>query len=60
VREITGSSSEIVHAPLPLDDPARRQPDIALARKELGWEPAVSLREGLERTAAWFRDHLDR
>jgi dTDP-glucose 4,6-dehydratase len=60
VRQITGSSSEIVHAPLPLDDPARRQPDIALARKELGWEPAVSLREGLERTAAWFRDHLDR
>jgi dTDP-glucose 4,6-dehydratase len=60
VREITGSSSEIVHAPLPLDDPARRQPDIALARKDLGWEPAVSLREGLERTAAWFRDRLAR
>ena len=41
--------------PLPGDDPARRRPDISLARKMLGWEPAVSLDEGLGRTIAYFR-----
>ncbi|HEY8525528.1 MAG TPA: UDP-glucuronic acid decarboxylase family protein [Acidimicrobiales bacterium] len=55
VLEVTGSSSEIVYEPLPVDDPTQRQPDITLARERLGWEPQVSLREGLERTAAWFR-----
>ncbi len=44
VLEVTGSSSEIVHRPLPADDPTRRRPDISLARRELGWEPAVDLR----------------
>ncbi len=52
--EVTGSSSEIVFEPLPVDDPTQRQPDIALAREALGWEPEVGLREGLERTAAYF------
>ena len=60
VLEVTGSSSEIVEEPLPVDDPTQRQPDITLARQRLGWEPAVPLREGLARTADWFSRHLDR
>jgi dTDP-glucose 4,6-dehydratase len=55
VLEVTGSSSDIVYEPLPVDDPTQRQPDITLARTALGWEPRVELREGLERTAAWLR-----
>lgn len=55
VIELTGAPSRIVLHPLPADDPTRRRPDIALARQKLGWEPQVSLREGLERTIAWFR-----
>jgi UDP-glucuronate decarboxylase len=58
VLEVTGSSSEIVYEPLPVDDPTQRQPDITLARNVLGWEPHIDLREGLERTAAWFRQAL--
>jgi dTDP-glucose 4,6-dehydratase len=57
--EVTGSSSELSFGPLPVDDPARRQPDITLARKHLGWEPTVELREGLARTAEYFRSVLD-
>jgi dTDP-glucose 4,6-dehydratase len=59
VLRVTGSSSEIVHEPLPVDDPVQRQPDVTLARAALGWEPRVGLREGLERTAAWLRRTLD-
>ncbi|HEX8804804.1 MAG TPA: UDP-glucuronic acid decarboxylase family protein [Acidimicrobiales bacterium] len=55
VLEVTGSSSELVFESLPVDDPTQRQPDITLAREALGWEPTVPLREGLERTADWFR-----
>jgi dTDP-glucose 4,6-dehydratase len=54
VLEVTGSKSELVFEPLPVDDPTQRRPDITLAREALGWEPQVQLREGLERTAAWF------
>ena len=54
VLEVTGSSSEIVYEPLPVDDPTQRQPDISLARQVLGWEPRVPLEEGLRHTAAWF------
>jgi nucleoside-diphosphate-sugar epimerase len=54
VIELTGSSSEILYEPLPVDDPTQRCPDITLARTVLGWEPEVDLREGLRRTAAWF------
>jgi dTDP-glucose 4,6-dehydratase len=50
VIEVTGSKSEIVFEALPVDDPQVRQPDISLAREILGWEPEVSLREGLQRT----------
>lgn len=58
VLEITGSRSSIEHRPLPTDDPRRRCPDIALARRELGWEPKVSLDEGLTRTVSWFKERL--
>ena len=54
--EVTGSSSEIVFEPLPVDDPARRRPDISLARSLFGWEPEVDLRTGLVRTAEYFRE----
>jgi intein/homing endonuclease len=50
VIEVTGSRSEIVFEPLPVDDPKIRQPDITRARDLLGWEPKVSLRDGLKRT----------
>ena len=56
ILDLTGSKSELVEAPLPADDPRQRQPDIALARSELGWEPKVQLREGLKETIAYFRD----
>jgi UDP-glucuronate decarboxylase len=55
VIELVGSKSKIVHCPLPEDDPTQRKPDITLAREKLGWEPRVKLREGLEKTIAWFR-----
>jgi dTDP-glucose 4,6-dehydratase len=58
VLEVTGAESDIVHEPLPVDDPKQRQPDITLARERLGWEPLVPLRDGLERTADWFRRSL--
>ena len=58
VRDIVGSRSPIVFAPRPVDDPSVRQPDITLARHELGWEPAVGYEEGLRRTVAWFADTL--
>jgi UDP-glucuronate decarboxylase len=55
VLKLTGSSSKLVHKPLPEDDPKQRQPDISLAKAKLDWEPAVPLEEGLERTVAYFR-----
>jgi UDP-glucuronate decarboxylase len=58
VREISGSSSEIVFRPLPQDDPVRRKPDVTLAKEKLGWEPKVSVREGLIRTIDYFRETL--
>jgi dTDP-glucose 4,6-dehydratase len=58
VLEVTGTNSEIIYERLPVDDPTQRQPDITLARERLGWKPVVPLREGLERTADWFRRRL--
>jgi nucleoside-diphosphate-sugar epimerase len=55
VLEMTGSRSELAFHPLPEDDPKTREPVIDVARAELGWEPKVPLREGLERTIPYFR-----
>lgn len=52
---LTGSRSELIFQPLPQDDPKQRQPDIALARRHLDWEPKVALEEGLKETIAYFR-----
>lgn len=60
VLEVTGSSSQIEERPLPEDDPKVRQPDITRAREMLDWEPRVELREGLERTIAYFRELHER
>jgi len=54
VVSMTGSRSEIVSRPLPQDDPVQRCPDISLARKALGWQPTVPLREGLKLTIEYF------
>ena len=58
VLELTGSSSKIVHLPLPSDDPTRRRPDITRAREWLGWQPTVELRDGLARTIPYFDEVL--
>ena len=58
VLALTGSRSEVVHRPLPIDDPRVRQPDITRARAVLGWEPRVSLDDGLARTIDYFRGQL--
>ena len=55
VVDMTNSKSQIVHKPLPADDPTRRRPDITLAKQQLGWEPTISLKEGLKRTIEWFQ-----
>jgi len=55
VVELTHSKSPIVNRPLPADDPRQRQPDISKARKHLGWEPTIPLRQGLVRTIEYFR-----
>jgi UDP-glucuronate decarboxylase len=55
VIEITLSKSRLRFEPLPADDPTRRRPDISLAQEKLGWNPETALREGLEKTIAWFR-----
>jgi dTDP-glucose 4,6-dehydratase len=53
--EATGSTSELVFEPLPVDDPKQRRPDITLATELLGWAPEVELKEGLARTVEWLR-----
>jgi len=55
VIELTGARCSLIDRPLPADDPKQRQPDITLARKHLGWEPKIKLREGLAKTIEWFR-----
>lgn len=54
VRELIGSSVELVHRPLPQDDPRQRQPDISQAKDKLSWEPRVPLKDGLAKTIAYF------
>jgi len=55
IIQLTGSKSKLVYRELPADDPTQRQPNIDLARKELGWEPKIPLEEGLKRTIAYFK-----
>ncbi|MER8680391.1 UDP-glucuronic acid decarboxylase family protein [Mesorhizobium sp. M1405] len=59
VIEITGSRSAIEHLPLPSDDPRQRQPDVTKARNILGWAAETQLRDGIERTVAYFKTILD-
>jgi dTDP-glucose 4,6-dehydratase len=54
IRDLTGTTSPIVTIPRPEDDPKVRQPDISLARRELGWQPRVPIEDGLKRTITWF------
>ena len=58
VIELTNSRSKISFHPLPQDDPKQRKPDISLAQRELGWAPSVQLKEGLEKTIAYFKSTL--
>ncbi|MFZ1726765.1 MAG: UDP-glucuronic acid decarboxylase family protein [Albidovulum sp.] len=66
VIEMTGARSELVFEPLPHDDPVQRKPDISFARQALGWEPKVALRDGLQKTIAYFSalrseiEHIER
>lgn len=58
--KIVGSKSKINFLPLPLDDPRQRKPDISVAKKELGWNPVVTLDDGIERTINYFKKHIFR
>jgi len=58
IIKMTGSKSKIIYLPLPQDDPKQRQPDITLARKELGWSPKVDAETGLAKTVEYFRKSL--
>ena len=60
VIKMTGPASKLVYMPLPADDPKQRQPDITLARKQLGWEPHIPLEQGLINTIRYFDDLLTR
>ena len=59
IVRLTGSSSSLEYRELPQDDPARRKPDISLAKKMLGWEPKVSLEDGLKETVAYLKARLE-
>jgi dTDP-glucose 4,6-dehydratase len=58
ILRLTGSHSEIVYRPLPVDDPKVRQPDISRARAQLAWEPRIEVDDGLRLTIDWFRERL--
>ena len=54
IKALTGSKSELIYKPLPMDDPKQRQPDIRLAKKGMGWVPNISLEQGLKPTIEYF------
>ncbi len=58
IQRLSGSSSEIIYEPLPVDDPKQRKPDISRAREVLGWEPQVQLEEGIAKTMDFFRGRV--
>ena len=58
VLRLSGSSSEIIYAPLPPDDPVRRKPDISLAQKKLSWKPRVPLQDGIKKTIDFFSKEI--
>ena len=58
VQRLTASDVELVHRPLPADDPRQRRPDITRSRAHLGWQPTIDLEEGLRRTVDWFRGEV--
>jgi UDP-glucuronate decarboxylase len=58
VRDVTGSKSETINNPLPLDDPKQRCPDISLAISTLNWRPKIELREGIKKTVEYFKQIL--
>lgn len=59
IREIIGSSSKIIHKPLPQDDPVQRQPDITIAKKSLGWNPSIPLEKGLVKSIEYFSSKIN-
>ncbi|OYY92528.1 MAG: dTDP-glucose 4,6-dehydratase [Hydrogenophilales bacterium 28-61-23] len=59
IVSMCGTSSKVIYQPLPEDDPCQRCPDISLAKQKLDWEPKVQLKDGLERTIAYFRNLAD-
>lgn len=58
INRLTGNPSGVIHDPLPVDDPKQRKPDIAKAKRILGWEPKVGLEEGMQSTIAYFAERL--
>jgi UDP-glucuronate decarboxylase len=58
VVELVGGTARIIYRDLPADDPRQRCPDISLAQSQLGWQPVVKLRQGLQRTIDYFREKL--
>jgi UDP-glucuronate decarboxylase len=58
VLRLSGSKAKLVFKPLPQDDPRQRQPDIAVAKRELDWTPKVALEDGLKETIAYFRKSI--
>lgn len=59
ILELTGSKSTLTFLPAAIDDPLKRQPDIKLAQQELSWQPQLKLKEGLQKTIAYFQSYLD-
>ncbi|HTY08795.1 MAG TPA: UDP-glucuronic acid decarboxylase family protein [Candidatus Edwardsbacteria bacterium] len=60
IRRLTGTRSRIAFKPLPVDDPKQRRPDIARARRTLGWEPRIGFEQGIRQTIDWFAAHRGR